>query len=91
MTRAIESDSNESLLCLVSQMRLRRVCDVTAGGLAEALPLQDQRLPRPGEPLPHRALLQGPHPYSLRTFLGATAAQFHGARVQVRIPGALLK
>jgi hypothetical protein len=82
---------DKSLVCVVSQVRLRRVCDVTARGLAEALPFQDQRLPRPGEPLPHRSLLQGPNPYGLRTFLGAETAELHGARVQVRVPGSLLK
>jgi len=33
------------------------VRDFTTGGLAEALPFQDQRLPCPGESFPHRTLL----------------------------------
>jgi hypothetical protein len=55
--------------------------DVTPGGLAEAFAVQDQRVPRPGEPVPHRALVQGPHPHCLRVVLGAETTKLHGTRV----------
>lgn len=83
--------STLNLSSFVSQVRMWRVCDVTAGGLPEAFPLEDQRVPRPREPLPHRPVLQGPHPHGLWTFVGAETAEFHGTRVQVRISGASLK
>lgn len=68
-------------------MRLRRLRDVTAGGLPPALPEPNQRLPRPRLALPHRPLLQGPDPHRLRAFLGASAPLLHGARVPERVPG----
>ena len=72
------------------QVWLRRVHDVPVGGLPAPLPLPHQRLPRARLPVPHRAVVKGPHPHRLRAQLGAAQALLRGARVQERVPGAYI-
>ncbi|KAG7305825.1 hypothetical protein JYU34_009975 [Plutella xylostella] len=69
-------------------LRLRRVRALAPRGLAAALALAHQRVPRARVALAGGAQLQGPHPDGLRAELGAAAPVRARARVQDGVPGA---